>query len=102
MVYAIRDNRSLITTHLPFAPVHIMWTRATTSPPLHGWTPNHFVPLMIEPDAQQKSVSECLSYTEVVTRGKKRLQKFFYLREEKNRENVEIHTSSRISRNEGR
>ena len=40
-----------------FDPVHIMWTRATTSP-LHGWTPNHFVPLIIQPDAQQKSDPE--------------------------------------------
>ena len=78
-----------------FDPVHIMWTRATTSP-LHGWTPNHFVPLIIQPDAQQKSDPEFLSYAEVVTRGKKGLQKFSHSKEEKKRENIELHTSSRI------
>ena len=68
-----------------FDPVHIMWTRATTSP-LHGWTPNHFVPLIIQPDAQQKSDPEFLSYAEVVMRGKKRLQKFSHSKEEKKEE----------------
>ena len=64
-------------------PIHIMWTRAAPSQ-LRGWRPNHFVPLLIQPDDQRENIHEFLSFSEVVRRGRKRLQQFSYPKEEEN------------------